>query len=181
MIFLLAGCLHPQVAPTVAPSTPLRPKNVILFIGDGMGPQQIGLLQLYARRAPGSKIQTTSFDRLGQQGSMALSMHDPAHYLITDSACSATQLALGQSAPVEAVGVDADGHPQPTVLERAQERGLAVGLVSDTRITHATPASFASHVGFRGNENSIAEQLLEQKPDVLLSGCLLYTSDAADE
>lgn len=141
------------------------------MIGDGMGPQQIGLLQLWAQHAEGSTLRSgTAFERLGAEGTLGLSMTNPADALVVDSACSATQLATGLPALSEVVGLDDQGRSAPTVLERAEAAGLATGLVSDTRITHATPASFASHAAHRSMENDIAAQLIASGAEVLLSG-----------
>ncbi|MGV2442353.1 alkaline phosphatase, partial [Bacillus atrophaeus ATCC 9372] len=85
-------------------------------------------------------------------------------------ACSATQLALGRMAPSEVIGLDAEGNPQETVLEKAKRLGKATGLVSDTRLTHATPASFAAHQPHRSLENEIAVDMLNTGVDVMLSG-----------
>ena len=58
--------------------------------------------------------------------------------------------------------VDPNGIPCPTVLEAAQLKGMKTGLVATSRITHATPASFASHVLWRDSENDIAVQEVDQ-------------------
>ncbi len=151
-------------------------KNVILLIGDGMGPQQMGLLQEYATRAPNSTYPDglTAMARMMDAGTMGLSTHGPVDKLVVDSACSATQLATGQPAPSEVIGLDANGDPAPTILERARAAGLSTGLISDTRLTHATPAAFAAHVAHRSMENEIAEQLLTARVDVMLSGGLRH-------
>ncbi|MFC6767089.1 alkaline phosphatase, partial [Natrinema soli] len=65
---------------------------------------------------------------------------------------------------------DDDATPLLTQLELAQARGKATGLVSTTRITHATPAAYASHVPDRGMEGTIAEQYAESDVDVLMGG-----------
>ncbi|MDD5321973.1 MAG: alkaline phosphatase [Methylococcales bacterium] len=52
--------------------------------------------------------------------------------------------------------------------------GKATGLVSDTRITHATPAAFTAHETHRSQENNIPEDLLATDVDVMLSGGLSY-------
>ena len=137
-------------------------KNLILMIGDGMGPQQIGLLELYAREAPNSiyKGKQTGISKFAQSGLMGMSMVNPYDAIVVDSACSATQLAIGKLAPSEVVGLDASGNPQETLLEKAKRLGKATGLVSDTRLTHATPAAFASHQPHRSLENDIAEEML---------------------
>lgn len=151
-------------------------KNIILIIGDGMGAQQVGLLLSYARQAPHSVLPTrqTAFDRLLTDGELGLSLTYAANTLVTDSAASATQLATGQAARIEMLGMDENGRPAQTLVETAKRLGKATGLVSDTRITHATPAGFAAHQNHRRQENEIAEDLLKTNADVMLSAGLSY-------
>lgn len=79
-------------------------KNVILMIGDGMGPGQMGLLEEYARKAPNSIYQgrDTALTTLIDKGVLGMSLHSPADALVVDSACSASHLASGVDAPSEA-------------------------------------------------------------------------------
>jgi alkaline phosphatase len=169
---LLTGCS------TLAEKTPARSaiKNVIIIIGDGMGPQQIGLLLSYARQAPHGvlKNRKTALDRLAESGRIGISLTYPDGALVTDSAASATQLASGKFAKAEMVGLDADGQPVENIVEKARRWGKATGLVSDTRITHATPAAFAAHETHRSHETSIPADLLAANADVMLSGGLDY-------
>jgi alkaline phosphatase len=169
---LLTGCS------ALAEKTPARPeiKNVIMIIGDGMGPQQVGLLLSYARQAPHGilKNRKTALDRMLENGRIGISLTYPDGALVTDSAASATQLAAGKFARAEMVGLDADGKPVENVIEKARRRGKATGLVSDTRITHATPAAFAAHETHRSHETGIPEGLLAANADVMLSGGLDY-------
>jgi alkaline phosphatase len=160
----------------MSPASYAEVKNLILMIGDGMGPQQIGLLELYAREAPNSIYngRKTAMSKFSEAGLMGLSLNNPDDAIVVDSACSATQLAIGQYAPSEVIGLDAKGNPQETLLEKAKRLGKATGLVSDTRITHATPAAFAAHQPHRSLENRIAEEMLETGPDVMLSGGLRH-------
>ena len=73
------------------------------------------------------------------------------------------------------IGLNAIGDPVPTILEKAKAMGKATGLVSDTRLTHATPAAFAAHQAHRSMETAIAEDMLrEGDVDVLLSGGIRY-------
>ena len=149
-------------------------KNVILMIGDGMGPQQVGLLETYAQFAPNSIYQgeKTTLHKLAREGVVGSSMTNPAGAIVVDSASSATMLATGVITASEVIGVDKNGNPVETVLEKAKRLGKATGLVSDTRLTHATPAAFAAHQPHRSLENEIAEQMLANNVDVMLSGGL---------
>lgn len=170
--FLLLGCS------TLAEKTSAPPevKNVIMIIGDGMGPQQVGLLLSYARQAPHGvlKDRKTALDRMLENGRIGISLTYPDGALVTDSAASATQLASGKFAKAEMVGLDAEGHSAENIIEKAKRWGKATGLVSDTRITHATPAAFAAHETHRSHETSIPEGLLASNADVMLSGGLDY-------
>lgn len=161
-------------APLTTTATPNAPvKNIILLVGDGMGPQQIGLLEEYARRAPNSiyGANETGISKLASQGTIGFSRNGPHGSLVVDSACSASQLATGKPSGSEMIGLDENGNKVKTILEYAKEMGKATGLVSDTRATHATPASFASHQTHRSKENEIADEMLNTTGvDVILSG-----------
>ncbi|MCJ8314243.1 MAG: alkaline phosphatase [Pseudomonadales bacterium] len=93
---------------------------------------------------------------------------------MVDSACSATQLATGKPSLSEVVGLDIEGNSTATILELAKAAGKSTGLISDTRITHATPAAFAAHQAHRSMENEIAVDMLQNNVDVLLGGGLRY-------
>ena len=154
-----------------------KTKNVIMIIGDGMGPEQVGMLLSYARQAPHTVIKNrkTAFDRMMDDGGvMGISLTYPDGVLVTDSAAAATQLATGQFAGSEMIGADKDGNPVETILEKAIKTGKSTGLVSDTRLTHATPAAFAAHQHHREMENEIAVDMLNAGPDVMLSGGLRH-------
>jgi alkaline phosphatase len=151
-------------------------KNLILLIGDGMGPQQMGLLTAYAHQAPHTIYadRKTALEQAMDQGAIGLVRTAPPGVLVTDSAAAATQLASGVAAGAEMVGVDAAGDPVETILEKAQAAGKAVGLVTDTRLTHGTPAAFAAHRPHRSEENAIATDLVASGIDVLLGGGLRH-------
>lgn len=162
-------------APPVVEETP-KIRNVILMIGDGMGPQQVGLLELYARYAddPRYPDKTSHLGRMMGLGETGVVIASPANGLVNDSAAGATQIGSGVETNFGYVGLDADGETVLSAVAVAKSLGLATGIVSDTRITHATPASFGGHVHDRWDESTIAAQLLETAPDVLLSGGWRY-------
>ncbi|USD31634.1 MULTISPECIES: alkaline phosphatase [Vibrio] len=151
-------------------------KNVILMIGDGMGPQQVGLLETYANKAPNSiyQGQPTALFKLAQEGVIGSSLTHPEDAIVVDSACSATMLSTGIYTGSEVIGIDSQGNHVQTVLEKAKSMGKATGLVSDTRLTHATPAAFAAHQPHRSLENDIASDMLDTGVDVMLSGGLRH-------
>lgn len=162
-------------------------KNLILMIGDGMGAQQVGMLEEYARRSPANMAKvsnTTGLQQIANNGTVGLSLNAPMGdhpSLVVDSACSATQLATGQGSISEAVGLDDNGNAVETILEKAKKVGKATGLISDTRLTHATPAAFASHQPHRKYENEIAAQYIDHdNVDVLLGGGARHWIPATD-
>ncbi|HCY87700.1 MAG TPA: alkaline phosphatase [Desulfobacteraceae bacterium] len=172
--FLFTGCAAKQ---SELGRTTSKPKNVILIIGDGMGPEQVGMLLTYARQAkePVLADRLTGFDKLMDQGgSMGLSMTYADNVLVVDSAASGSQMATGKFAGSEMIGLDHNGNRAETVLERAKAAGKSTGLISDTRVTHATPAAFAAHQAHRKMENEIAAEMLALGPDVMLGGGLRH-------
>jgi alkaline phosphatase len=161
---------------TAGKARPGEVHNVILIIGDGMGPQQLGLLFAYARHAPGSKVpkRVAAIEQMAIDGELGMVRTEPYGAIVVDSAAAATHLATGKWAGSEMIGVDFEGNPATTVVEIARDLGKATGLVSDTRLTHATPAAFAAHQADRSMENEIAVDMVGNKVDVMLSGGLRH-------
>jgi alkaline phosphatase len=160
--FLFVGMLG-LVAPALAQSKfkpGRKPQNVILLIGDGMGVAQI-YAGLTANKGP-LHIEQAQFIGLHKTNSAS-------HY-ITDSGAGGTALAIGQKTYNGAIGVSADSVPQETILESAEKRGLATGLVSTSSITHATPASFIAHQKSRSLDTDIAADFLKTDIDVFIGG-----------
>ncbi len=141
------------------------PKNIILMIGDGMGFSQLTL----GRLAKGS----LAIEECPVGGVMTT--HPlPSSGVITDSAAAGTALATGYKTDNGIISQTPEGKALYTVLENARDKGKATGLVTTTRITHATPAVFAAHIDDRDNENAIAEQLVNADVNVLLGGGLRH-------
>jgi alkaline phosphatase len=134
-------------------------KNVILMIGDGMGPSHFGAAWLYSNRVLGKELRMVEVMKSGRT---AYLVNDTADAIVTESAAAATQIACGVKVPARAVGMATDGKtPCKTVLELAKEKGLATGLVTTSGITDATPAAFAAHVEHRSDEATVAVQELQ--------------------
>lgn len=142
-------------------------RNVILLIGDGMGVGQLTAAEavngdggLVMRSLPYKSLVTT----------YSVSGH------VTDSAASATALATGYKTSNGAISVSSTGEVLTTVVEFAEALGMSTGVVTNTRITHATPACFMAHVSSRGSEAAIAQQVLASGVDVVLGGGSTYFS-----
>jgi alkaline phosphatase len=152
-------------------------RNVIFFLGDGMGPTTVTATRIYKYGEAGklhmealtrtARIRTNSHDAQTTDSAPSMSAYmtgvkmnnevlsmtpetqayDPtgkAYLSGTDSTCPAT----------------GNGTPVTTLLELAKAGGKAVGAVTTTRITHATPAATFSHLCHRDGENDIAAQVV---------------------
>lgn len=135
------------------------PKNMILFIGDGMGTAQLTA----AKIAKG----TLAMERCPVAG---LVTTWSANQLVTDSAASGTAIATGVKTRNGLISIDPYGKRLKTVLELAGEKGKSTGLVSTCAVTHTTPAAFAAHVVNRRQSIEIARQLAASEVDVLFGG-----------
>ncbi|HEY8395139.1 MAG TPA: alkaline phosphatase [Thermaerobacter sp.] len=138
-------------------------RNIILIVGDGTSHSLLQAARLVAA-GPSGRL---AVDELPHTASV---LTHSANSLVTDSAAAATAMATGVKTVNGAVGVDAAGKAVPTVLERAKAAGKAVGLVTTSYITDATPAAFAAHVTNRDDTTAIAAQMLERGVDVILGG-----------
>jgi alkaline phosphatase len=136
---------------------------VMLFIGDGMGEAHRNA----ARWSNAGQSEALAMDRMPTLGWSQTASADSA---VTDSAAAATALATGIKTNNGMIGQDPAGNPWTTILERAQASGMAVGLVTNVQMTHATPAAFAAHVPDRNMMTEIASQMLTTRVDVLLGG-----------
>jgi alkaline phosphatase len=137
-----------------------KPKNVILFIVDGMS-----LPHMHAAlTANRGSLFLENFRHMG-----FAKTHSAESY-ITDSAAAGTALATGQKTYNAAIGVDMDKKPLKSILQEASEKGLATGLVSTSAITHATPASFIAHQPNRNMYEEIAADFLKTDIDVFIGG-----------
>ncbi len=143
--------------------SPLRaaqlPRNVILLIGDGMGPAQVSL----ARISSGKPLAMDSMPVAGFATTYS------ANSAVTDSAAAGTALSSGFKTNNGMAALLPDGKPVETILEAAEKLGKSTGLVTTVNITDATPAAFGSHATTRKDQNGIASQYLK-KVEVILGG-----------
>jgi alkaline phosphatase len=147
-------------------------KNIILLIGDGMGPSQFGAAWLYSNRVLGKELRMLE---VMKDGRTAYMVNDTSDSTVTESAAAATQIACGVKVPARAAGMGTDGKtPCTTILEIAKAGGKATGLATTSGITDATPASFSAHVPHRSDEASVAAQELALGVDVLMGGRKIF-------
>lgn len=140
------------------------PKNIILLIGDGMGVTQISA-GMYMN---GNKLNLEKFPVVGLHKSYSSS------HLVTDSAAGATAFSCGVKTYNGAIGVDKDTMPVKTILEIAEDKGMATGLIATSTIVHATPASFIAHQKERSMYEDIAADFMETEIDFFIGGGKKY-------
>ncbi|MFM5085194.1 alkaline phosphatase [Aeromonas media] len=149
-------------------------KNVILFIGDGMGPSVLTATRLFKVGEEGN-LEIMSLPRSARIKTFS---HDAQ---TTDSAPSMAAYTTGVKMNNEVIAMSSDtkavapskdangnkginnctddnGTPVPTILELAKAAGKSVGAVTTTELTHATPAATYAHICHRDAAYAIAEQ-----------------------
>jgi alkaline phosphatase len=169
-----------------------KAKNVILFVGDGMGVSTITASrilegQLNAKPGEENRLSFENFPHI------ALSKTYSWDQQTSDSAPTMTAMITGYKAREGQLSVNhltprgecsaavIAANSLPTMLEQAAAAGKATGVVSSARITHATPAATYSHTAVRdweadsnipascgttGVVKDIARQLIEVSPAV---------------
>lgn len=152
-----------------------QPKRVIFFLGDGMGITTLTASRIYAVGEDGQ----LAIDRLPESAFVRTFSEDAQ---VTDSAPSMGAYMTGVKMKNEVISMqtgtiavepDSVGNNQcgtnpqnknkqntQTLLELAKAKGWGTGIVTTTRITHATPASTYAHICHRDAENDIASQLV---------------------
>lgn len=151
-----------------APETPpeQQARNVILFLGDGMGVSTVTAGRIFAGQLQGGSGEehSLSFERFPH---VALVKTYNTDAQVADSAGTMSAIVTGVKTRIGHISVppsvDHDDcaaalaaaldHELPTLLELAEQRGLATGVVTTTRITHATPAATYAHAPNRDWES----------------------------
>jgi alkaline phosphatase len=176
--FTLAACGGGSTATPVAEAKPAaEPKNILFFLGDGMGMTTMTAARIYKVGEDGELTMDTlpetafvkTFSKDAQVTDSAPSM---AAYMtglktnngvvsMTPDTVSYDPATLQDfAAGADSTCVATNGKPATTLLELAKAAGMGTGVVSTTRITHATPAATYAHVCHRNGENNIANQMV---------------------
>jgi len=153
-------------------------KNVIFFLGDGMGPATVTAARIYKYKEEGllnmekldgsasrtARVKTYSNDAQTTDSAPSMAaymtgvkMNNEVISMTPDTKASNAGVAYlnGTDSTCPASG---NGTPVTTLLELAKAKGQAVGAVTTTGVTHATPAATYAHICHRDGENTIAAQ-----------------------
>lgn len=161
---LALGMLFAFKLPAAGTNQEVRARNVILFVGDGMGPEHVNA----ARAFLGGPLSFEHFPYHSDLGTDSATVSGP-----TDSAAGATAMSTGMRVynGVISLALPGDGRILPTALEGCQARGKSSGLVTTSYMTDATPGAFAAHEESRTEYAAIAgDYLNDSRPNVLFGG-----------
>ncbi len=168
----LAACLLLSgagsfAADSAVASESTAPRYVFYFIGDGLGSAQRQSAEFYLQHLENDPTATLVMNEFPVMG---MNTTYSADTLITDSAAAGTALATGHKTNNGMIAQLPDGSNIKTLVELAEEKGMSTGIISTTRLTHATPASFASHNPDRNAENEIARDFSDSGVDFFAGG-----------
>ena len=133
-------------------------KNVILLIGDGMGPNQIKAGEIFK----GEELVMQTFPYSTKVETCS------ADSAITDSAAAGTALSTGTRTNNGVIGRHPNGNNLRTIVDIAHDLGKRTGIISTEELTGATPMAFAAHASNRGNTLQLIESAAEEKSNVNL-------------
>ncbi|WP_353186616.1 alkaline phosphatase [Bosea sp. (in: a-proteobacteria)] len=159
-----------------ATAEPRRAKNVILFIGDGMSVANRTAARILSKGLVEGRYNGEL--AMDDMSNMALISTSGTDSVVTDSANAAHAYTTGHKSCVNALGVYCArnaltlDHPKvETIAELVKRRtGMAVGVVTNSEIEDATPASMVAHTRRRSDYNDIVKMFFEVKPDVIMGG-----------
>lgn len=150
-------------------------KNVIFFLGDGMGPSTVTAARIYKYGEDGSltidKIERTARIKTYSNDAQTTDSAPSMAAYTTGVKMNNEVIAMSAETIATAPGRDANGNltinncaatgngvSVPTILELAKAKGKAVGAITTTELTHATPAATYSHICHRNAQYHIAAQ-----------------------
>ncbi|MEW5975456.1 MAG: alkaline phosphatase [Acidobacteriota bacterium] len=161
-----------------------KARNVIFFVGDGMGVSTVSATRVFSVGVAGELVMDrfpyTALSRTYSQDSITPDSAPTMSAMMTGVNTNQSVIGFGPLTEPNDFNQDGDGPAPWTLLELAKARGMKVGVVSTARITHATPAATYAHINQRNEENAIALQTLPTDPtynrrlgngvDILLGG-----------
>lgn len=142
---------------------PVKAKNVILLIGDGMGlgAMELGRILEYGKEG---RLHIQSIEHVG------LMTTNPAIGIVTDSAAAGTALATSTKTFNGGIGIDAEKKSVESITTYLQNMGKSIGLISTNTVDDATPAAFGAHVESRDGKSEIVRDFYDSQWDVILGG-----------
>ncbi len=189
MLVTLSGCGLASQDNSI--DLPTKPKYVLFYIGDGMGVAQRTLAEYYQDSINGESLEMNHLPEIGMYSTKSNNSYIP------DSAATASAMSTGVNTNNGQIAtyplnnnqlnannveeenstlqdIDTEADEMINLGDGLHEAGIPIGVVTTTRITHATPAAFTSHSNDRNNEALIAEEQLAFSPELLVGGGTSY-------
>ena len=170
-IALGTGLLGSRNGTKIKKSEAGQAKNIIFLVSDGMSTGTLTLADLIKQSEKNDPTHWINLyrnpDRKFYRGLMDMA---PLNSNVTDSSAASSSWGCGHRINNGAVNMGPNDEVYRTILEIFRDAGKGTGLVTTTRITHATPAGFATNVPSRGMEDEIAEQYSDRDYDLLMGG-----------
>ncbi len=152
-----------------------KAKYIIFLVSDGMSHGTLQMADLMSRRMHGRPSKWIS---LYEEGKVTRGLMDmtTGNSNVPDSAAAASSWGCGQRIYNGNVNMAEDGTEFEPILPIFKSAGRKTGLVTTTKVTHATPAGFSANVPRRGMEDEIAQQYYEREFDIVLGGGNIHFS-----
>jgi len=170
------------------------PRNIVIMISDGWGYNQLDAVAYWnGERAVYEKDR--GWHRMGMSTYMVLMGGESRPYggddftgvygyhpdrawsdwfemqnYATDSAAAATAMSTGVKTRKGAIGLDPEGNRLRHLVEWADEKGKATGLVTSVQLSHGTPAGYSAHNVSRDHYDEIAREMIEDSGLDLIMG-----------
>jgi len=200
IILIIPLCLNAQNKKNTSPKPTSELKNVIIMIADGMGKNQIELVNYYLT----GKKEAQKYEKFPFQFFMSTypaKTLEPNNINVwsnnynskdawtnfrwplqgyTCSGAAGTAIATGKKTYNRCIGVGVDKKPLLNLTEFAKTLGKSTGVVTSVNFSDATPATFSTHNTNRDNYEEIAQSMiLDSKLDVIIgAGNPDYTPEA---
>jgi alkaline phosphatase len=165
VVFCLSAGLVDTARAQIQITSARTPKYVFVFLADGAGIAHMEITRQYNRIVHNAGLVIS--DKIMAQGTLGLMTTHAADSLTTDSAAAATAMALGCKAKLGVLGICADGTLAKSAVEIAREKGMRVGLVTNSSVYDASPAAFATHIADRRQYRPILDRYIDIAPDVI--------------
>ncbi len=152
-----------------------RAKNVILFVGDGMGFSTVTATRIFEgqQRGVDGESNVLAWEAFPYLAASKTYSHDAQ---ITNSAPSAVAMTTGVKTINDVMGLahtaklnsceDQKTKPVTTLWEMAETIGMATGAITTARVTHATPGATYAHIANRDWEADA-----NMPPEAISAGC----------
>ena len=143
-------------------NNPQQIKNIIIMIGDGMGPEQEEAARIYSGEA-------LAWDSFTYSGTV---ITNNVFGEVTDSAAAGTALSTGFKTSKWRIKRDKDGNDLFGIMDYAQEAGKRTGVITSKFLYDATPAAFSAYADKRQDYEVIKSSQIESGIDLLIGEAL---------